>query len=157
MKKAGFASITRHAVQKILHHALDVSPHVAFGLIGGDLKRLEHVRIIPGAPRGSGRSQPDTAAIRRAISAWQTEGVEAVALYRSSASGAMDPETLFNGTVRHVAQSDPELADRIGRLRFLLVALDTAGRLETRLYAPSPSGMEKVPVAMLEDGVPGAA
>ena len=120
-------SIARHAIQALLHQALNTLPSSIYGLLSGRNRMIQTVSPF-------NASKHDLAAIITRDQAPEFNGMEPLAWYVSSASPSESVGTLRQRMMQIIDETDMVVSTRLRELPLLVVRLDTKGRMEALLF-----------------------
>jgi len=137
-------SITRHATQALLHQAFDALPSATYGLLSGQNRVVQAV-----SPFNLHHPAPVT--IKKRVQSLESDGMEPLALYISSASHDELVDVLRNRVIQIISETGIAISTRLHELPLLVVRLDTKGRMEAVLFGNHPTGVE-LPLLLQEDG-----
>lgn len=145
-------SITRHATQELLRRAFNALPAVTYGLLRG---RHGVVQAICPFNYHRPASATMTKYAQSLAQSLESDGMELLALYASSASSDECVDDLHNRTIQAISGMDGETCTRLRELPLLMVRLDTEGRMEAVLFAATPAGVIELPLILQEGISPG--
>jgi len=132
-------SITRHAIQTLLHKAFTALPSTICGVLGGQHGVVETIYPYTCADSAKHGQLSGLA------------GMELIALYVSSTSHEESVSALRNRLLRRMSEMDTDISARLHPLPLLIVRLDTKGRMEAVLFGDTPAGVIELPLILQED------
>lgn len=146
-------SIARHAVQAMLHHALETRPGPCCGLLAGKCDDI--LMTAPFACKGGDPTGNDglrVGDLEHTLQEWKQRGMALVGVYRSFSEHEEIGPGAFTAVQDMLQEKSSAHGNAPGQWLHLAVLLDTEGRLEIDAYQARDGQWTEVPLLLYEDG-----
>ncbi len=145
-------SIARHAVQFMLHSALNADPRPCFGLIGRKKgATINHAAPLPctGAVQCAEQAFTDSN-LQQTLEEWAAREITPCGLFFTIQDDRIPDCAKLERLAAVIKQAAPELAEK--SFVYMPLALNTAGCLEAFAYQIRNDSLIPVPLILEEDG-----
>ncbi|MDQ6960215.1 MAG: hypothetical protein Q9M27_04225 [Mariprofundaceae bacterium] len=136
--------ITRHTTQELLHSAFNALPSSTYGLLGGQDGVIRTVYPF------NHNSHPDPSALTRHIQSLESNGMNPLSLYISSAIHDECVDSLHDKVIQMCPATSPDELTRLRELPLVVVRMATRGRKEVVLL--DKGDKTELPLLLQVDG-----